>query len=111
MAQDTALAETVSWNDHLIRVTSRQWAHIVEAHDYMAGNLDKVLETLADPDSLAEGEAGATLALRLYAETNIPRKAVVVVYRDEADGFVITSFMTSRPDRIARRRAVTWTRQ
>jgi len=32
--------------------------HVVEAHDYMAGNLDLVVETVEDPDYiLQEGRA------------------------------------------------------
>jgi hypothetical protein len=39
----------------LIRIPYRQWAHILENHDYMAGNLDLVLETLSDQDFVAQG--------------------------------------------------------
>lgn len=31
-----------------IRITATQWAHVTEAHDYMSGNMDKILETLAE---------------------------------------------------------------
>lgn len=91
-----------------IRVTAKQWAHVIEAHDYMAGNMDKVLETIAEPERILEGERGEMLALRPYAATNITRKTAVVVYRDEADGFLITTFFTSRPDKVERGKRLIW---
>ncbi len=69
----------------------------------MAGNMDKVLKTLAEPIDVLEGKDGETLALRKYTKTNITRKTVVVVYRDEPDGFVITAFFTSKPEKIRRK--------
>jgi len=93
----------ISFHGNTIRLTIKQWMHIVDSHDYMAGNMDKVLETLAEPLDVIEGKIGETLALREYAKTNITRKTVVVVYRDEPDGFVITAFFTSKPEKIRRK--------
>jgi len=69
-----------------------------------------VLETLADPDELLEGEAGETLALRAYPQTNLTAKTAIVVYRDEPDGFVITAWLTSRPDRVRAKGVRIWMR-
>jgi hypothetical protein len=91
-----------------IRLTAQQWAHIIEAHDYMAGNLDKVMETVAEPTQVFRGQFGESLALRPYQSTNITRKTAVVAYRDEPDGFIITAFFTSRPERIQRNRVLLW---
>ncbi len=91
---DEVLQTAISIAGHTIRVTARQWAHLTEAHDYMSGNLDKVLETLAEPSRIVEGEKGEALALRDYEKTNITRKTAVVVYRDQEDGFLITAFFT-----------------
>ena len=93
---------------HTIRLTAQQWAHITEAHDYMAGNMDKVLETLSEPSRVIQGEQGEALALRDYERTNITEKTAVVVYREEPDGFVITAFFTSKPDKIERKGAQLW---
>jgi hypothetical protein len=60
------LAEVFSVRGHRVRLTLLQWVHIIENHDYMAGNRELVLETIADPDELVAGEAGETLALRVY---------------------------------------------
>lgn len=86
----------------LIRLTIKQWAHIIESHDYMAGNMDKVLETVNLPDFIARGSRGELIALKYYLETNITEKYCVVVYREfEEDGFIITSL---------KRRGVIWQR-
>ena len=94
-----------SAHGHMIRITATQWTHVVEAHDYMAGNLDLVVETLGEPSRIITGERGESLALRDYETTNISRKTAVVVYRDEPDGFLITAFLTSKPDKIEKKGA------
>ena len=38
-----------------VRLTYEWWSHIVESHDYMAGSLDLVVETMANPDSVVAG--------------------------------------------------------
>ena len=105
---DDALHSVTSVFGHTIRIMARQWAHVTEAHDYMSGNMDKVLETLAEPDRIISGERGESLALRGYASTNITRKTAVVVYRDQPDGFLITAFFTSKPDKIEKKGQVLW---
>ena len=110
MGEPSVLAEVVSVHGHRIRLTLRQWLHISENHDYMAGNRSLVLETIADPDELLVGEAGETLALRAYAQTSLTAKTAVVIYRDEPDGFIITAWLTSRADRVQAKGVQTWTR-
>ena len=105
---DDILQTATSVFDHDIRLTARQWAHIIEAHDYMAGNMDKVLETLSEPSRIIQGEQGELLALKDYESTNITEKTAVVVYRDEDDGFVITAFFTSKPEKIERKGPQKW---
>ncbi len=105
---DDVLHTVMSVHGHTIRLTAQQWSHIIEAHDYMAGNLDIVLEALAEPSRVIQALQGESLALRDYESTNITRKTAVVVYRDEPDGFVITAFLTSRPDRIERKGPLVW---
>lgn len=104
------LAQALSKNGVAIRITAERWAHIVENHDYMAGNLDKVLETLEDPDYIVQGSRGACLAMRHYTTTVISEKDVVVVYRElsKEQGFAITAFMTSRGRSLLRRKGVLW---
>ena len=87
-----------------IRITDERWIHVVESHDYMAGNLDLVVETVENPDYIVAGRKGEVIALRHYETTSISEKSVVAVYRELTDdGFLITAFMTSQPETILRR--------
>ena len=73
----------------------------------MAGLLDEVMTTIQEPDLVQlGGDAGELLALRL-SPSRVPRY-VVSVYREvsEADGFVITAYVTRQPNR---RRKTLWT--
>lgn len=108
--EDIVLSTVPSVNGHTIRLTHRQWIHLTESHDYMVGNREMILETVADPDQLITGDMGATIALRHYPATNITEKTCIVIYKDEDGGFVITAFLTSKPDQILRRRNTIWTR-
>ena len=110
MGESSVLAEVVSVHGHRIRLTLRQWLHISENHDYMAGNRTLVLETIVNPDELVAGEAGETLALRAYPQTSLTAKTAVVVYGDEPDGFIITAWLTSRADRVRAKGVRVWTR-
>jgi|SRR5882724_4196755 len=87
-----------------IRISDERWIHVVEAHDYMAGNLELVIDTLQDPDAMVAGSQGELIALRHYETTVLSEKYVVAVYREFSDdGFPITAFMTSRPETILRK--------
>lgn len=59
---------------------AERWAHIVEAHDYMAGNQDMVFETIEKPDMLVQGGKNEVIALRHYGKTSISEKTLVVIY-------------------------------
>jgi hypothetical protein len=110
MDEPLVLAEVVSVHGHHIRLMLRQWLHISENHHYMAGNRTLVLETIADPDELVAGEAGETLALRDYPQTNLTAKTAVVVYRDEPNGYIIMAWLTSRADRVRAKGVQVWRR-
>jgi len=97
-----------SKNNVVIRLSAERWSHIVEAHDYMAGNQDLVFETIENPDFISHGGKDELIAVKHYKKTSISEKNMVVVYKEETDkGFVITAFMTSKPDKIFKRGA-TW---
>jgi hypothetical protein len=84
-----------------IRLTDERWAHITEEHCEMAGLRPDVLETVAQPELVLAGGEGELLAVRELS----PGKYLVVVYRELADdGFIITSFLTSRLKALQRRR-------
>ena len=70
----------------------------------MAGNMELVIKTIADPIAMVVWSKGELIALRYYETTVLSEKYVVAVYREFSDdGFLITAFMTSRPDTILRK--------
>ena len=87
-----------------IRLPADRWLHIVEHHDDLAGYRDGVLETIEAPEEIARGKTGERLALK-----SMEGRTLVVVYRETSrtDGFVITAFFTTQPDRI-RKRGLVW---
>ena len=98
----------ISKNGKEIRLTEERWSHIVEAHDYMAGNQDMVFETLENSDAIIDGGKDELIAIKHYKHTSISEKHAVVIYKEEkTDGFVITAFMTSKPEKISKK-GVIW---
>jgi hypothetical protein len=75
----------------------------------MAEQRERVLETLAEPELIQEGDYGELLAIRSYPETPLTSKYLVVVYREvnEKDGFILTSHFPSWP---SSKRAILWKR-
>lgn len=99
---------TKSVSGKIIRLTFKQLAHIVESHDYMAGNIEKILETVNSPDYVVKGTKDELIAVRHYIKTNLGEKYSVVIYKEnQEDGFVITAFFTSRPETI-RKESIIW---
>jgi len=102
------IGTVMSKNGKTIRLTEERWSHIVESHDYMAGNQDLVFETLESPDTIIDGGKDELIAVKHYIRTSISDKHVVVIYKEqERDGFVITAFMTSKPEKIIKK-GVIW---
>ncbi|MGB2804028.1 MAG: hypothetical protein WBD64_03910, partial [Candidatus Zixiibacteriota bacterium] len=103
MQKEEITETTKSLSGKVIRLTLKQWIHIVESHDYMAGNMSKVMETVNLPDCIVKGFKGEKIALKHYYKTNIKEKYCVVVYKENRDGFIITAFFTSKPETIRKR--------
>ena len=66
-----------------------------------------VLETVAEPDVIQQGDYGELLAIRFYAETPLGSKHLVVAFReiDATDGFILTAYYTRR---ISIQRVILW---
>lgn len=102
------IGSVISKNGKEIRLSEERWYHIAESHDYMAGNQDIIFETLESPDIIMEGRMEEFIALKYYAKTSISEKHAVVIYKEQDnEGFVITGFMTSRPESIMKK-GVVW---
>jgi hypothetical protein len=82
-----------------IRLTPERLAHIEARHIEMKGEETRILETVAEPDFVQQGDSETLIAIRLYERTPLTRKYCSVVYRElnEEDGFVLTAYFTSRP--------------
>ena len=97
-----------SHNGVPVRLTEERRQHIVYRHPEMKNQRDQVLETLAEPDTIQQGDFHELLAIRFYPETPLAGKFLVVVYREVApdDGFIITAYLTNRP---SSKRETIWT--
>jgi hypothetical protein len=98
-----------SHNGIPIRLTDERWRHIAERHPELVAERTKVLETIADPEMIQEGDFGERLAIRWYNQTSLGAKYVVVAYREleNDDGFVVTAYITRKP---SARRMIIWKR-
>jgi len=97
------ISTTFSIDGISIRLTGERWSHIVEEHCELAGMQYDVMQTVATPDTIYEGNAGEYLAVKKINGD----KSLVVVYKENPeanDGFVITAFVTSKTQRFSRRK-------
>jgi hypothetical protein len=80
-------------------LTDERWRHVVSRHPEMETQRERILETLVEPDMIQRGDFGELLAIRLYPDTPLTRKFVVVAYREitPEEGFILTAYLTSRP--------------
>ena len=85
---------TKSKNGVSIRLTAERWLHIVENHEDLAGYYDIVLNAIEEPDYIIKGYKEALIALDEIEKG----KFLAVVYKEitKEDGFIITSYFTSK---------------
>ncbi len=87
--------------DHIgrsIRLTRERRAHILE-HPEMTGQLERLRETLAQPEVVIATTADASVHVyhRHYAETPVTSKFLLVAVKwMNTDAFVLTAFFSSR---------------
>ena len=98
-----------SRNGVAIRLTEERWGHIARRHPEMAEQRERLLETVVEPDAILEGDEGALMAVRWYADTPLTQKFLVVPYRElsSEDGFIVTAYLTSEP---SPKRRILWKR-
>lgn len=92
-----------------IRLTAGRWQQIIANLPKMSTQQQRVLDTVAEPGLIQEGDFGELLAVRYYEETPMNSKYLVVDYREfnTGDGFIVTAYLTRRP---STRRPVLWMR-
>ena len=84
-----------------IRLPEERWQHIIARHTALTDLQSFVLETIAEPEIILNGNEGALMAIRTL-ETG---RVLVVVYKETSnnDGFVVTAFPTRRLNSLTRR--------
>lgn len=99
----------MSVNGVAVRLTDERWQHITSGHPEMAPERARVLQSFGEPDIVQAGDFGELLAVRFWPSTALGAKHIVVAYREvnQADGFVLTAYLTRRPSRA---RSVIWKR-
>ena len=101
------MAVVSSRNGVPIRLTEERWQHIVYHHREMNGQHMRVLETVAEPETIQQGDLGELLAVRFDPETPLTSKFLVVACREVSpnDGFILTAYLTRH---LSARRTVVW---
>lgn len=83
-----------SVNGVLIRLPEERWGHITSQHPEMEAYQTVILNAVASPDRVLDGNNGQLIAVRSVSR----QKWLLVVYREiEAqgaivDGFIVTAF-------------------
>ena len=90
-----------------VRLTTERWAYIIRRHPEIKEQKDKVLETIANPDIIQQGDYGESLAIKFFESTPLTEKYLVVIYKEisKEEGFIITAYFTRKP---LERRSIIW---
>lgn len=93
--------EVVSKNGVSIRLPDERWDHIIDEHGELSDLRQQVLDTLSEPERILLGGMGELLAIKEIEAG----KWLIVIYREtEADGFVITAFLTRQVNYLNKRK-------
>ena len=92
-----------------IRLTDERWGHIVTWHPELDGQRRAVLETVAGPEIIQQGDYGELLAAWFYKGTSLGDKYLVAAYLEvkATDGFILTAYYTRR---LSTQREILWKR-
>ena len=88
-----------SVNGVLIRLTEERWGHITAQHPEMEAYQTAILDVVASPDRVLDGNNGQLIAVRSVSQ----QKWLLLIYREiEAqgaivDGVIVTAIFTQRP--------------
>jgi hypothetical protein len=96
---DPVIMTITDFEGQLIRLTRRQWSHILNRHDYMEGKQWVVRETLEDPAEVrksVDDPNTVKLYYRRYTTTVGERWVCVVVKFLDSDAFIITAYETDK---------------
>lgn len=80
-----------------IRFTDERHDHLLECHPEMRGQLDRLVETLHEPEAVVRSRTDHEVELfyREYAETPVTQKFLCAVVKSgDRDSFLITAYFT-----------------
>ncbi|MDA4123802.1 MAG: hypothetical protein OK456_11540 [Thaumarchaeota archaeon] len=82
-------------------LSAKAWRHIRERHPELANYRALITDALLSPEVVLRGQHGERKAVKLFTETHLGSKYLVVVYRDEPSRKnIITAYFTSDLKRI-----------
>lgn len=86
------IAQTISRNKIIIRLTDERWRHIVLMHPNLVHKQKQILATVKNPGYIFQGNVRELLATVQLSKV----RYLVVVYKEVVDdGFIITAFETT----------------
>lgn len=97
---DPVIMTITDFEGQLIRLTARQWGHIVREHDPIERMQRAIRETLEDPQEVRKSRKApdiGRLYYRWYTDTEKGEKWVCVVVKFlENDAFISTAYLARR---------------
>jgi hypothetical protein len=86
------------YENRAIRLTNERWSHILE-HPEMVGQRERIIETFDKPDMVIATVKDEQVHAyhRLYENTPVTRKYLVIAIKIEADdAFILTAYFSGR---------------
>jgi len=89
--------EIIDKTGRTIRLTKRQWSHIMKKHPYMNKHLEGIKETLQYPQKLLTKSFSKSYYFRYYKSLQSPNQYILVIVKYlNGTGFVITAYLTEK---------------
>lgn len=85
-----------------IRLTEERWEHIKQRHPEITTHLDKVLETVKNPELITCGWIDELIAIKKFGDQDL-----AVIYKEQREGFIVTAFFT-RSRKYFEKRGIAW---
>ena len=93
------MREFEDFKKRLIRLSDERLLHLETEHPEMAGQLDRISETIACPEKVIRSKTDSSVELfyKHYRTTPVSEKFLWIVVKTSKDGnFAITSYYTDR---------------
>ncbi|MEM3608933.1 MAG: hypothetical protein QXV87_01120 [Candidatus Bathyarchaeia archaeon] len=90
--------EILSKMGKVVSLDEARWRHVLE-HPEMQNQLDKVKETVENPDEVRESSrmSSTWLFYKFYIKSPVTKKYLLVVVKVlDGEGFIVTAFFTNK---------------